>query len=60
MTAPTPAPLTLTLEQAELAGVLQILDGLPTSSNAWPLVQKIKQQVQAQLSPPIEAVKEEA
>lgn len=38
--------ISLTLEQVN--GVIQVLNNLPTSSNAWPLVQNIVQQVNAQ------------
>lgn len=37
--------LTLTLD--EVNAVLQVLGNLPTSSGAWPLVQKIKSQAEA-------------
>lgn len=39
--------LELTIE--EVTGILRTLDNLPTSSGAWPLVQKIKQQVEPQI-----------
>jgi hypothetical protein len=38
--------LTLTVE--EVNGILQTLGQLPTSSGAWPLVVKIKQQAEEQ------------
>ena len=38
--------ISLTLEQVN--GVIQVLNNLPTSSNAWPLVQNIVQQVNDQ------------
>lgn len=38
--------ISLTLEQVN--GVIQVLNNLPTSSNAWPLVQNIVQQVNTQ------------
>lgn len=39
--------LTLTIE--EVNAVLQTLGNLPTSSGAWPLVVKIKEQAEAQI-----------
>ena len=39
--------LTLTVE--EVNGILATLGQLPTSSGAWPLVVKIKEQAEAQL-----------
>ena len=39
--------LTLTVE--EVNGILQTLGQLPTSSGAWPLVVKIKEQAESQL-----------
>ena len=39
--------LTLTVE--EVNGILQTLGNLPTSSGAWPLVVKIKEQAESQL-----------
>jgi hypothetical protein len=39
--------LTLTVE--EVNGILQTLGQLPTSSGAWPLVVKIKQQAEEQM-----------
>ena len=50
--------LNLTLNVEEVNAVLQTLGNLPTSSGAWPLVVKIKQQAEAQL--PKEEAKEEA
>lgn len=41
--------ITLTLAIDEVNGILQTLGNLPTSSGAWPLVVKIKEQAQAQL-----------
>lgn len=41
--------LTLRLTVEEINGILQTLGNLPTSSGAWPLVVKIKEQAQAQL-----------
>lgn len=37
------------LEIEEINAVLQTLGNLPTSSGAWPLVVKIKQQAEAQV-----------
>ena len=42
--------LTLTVE--EVNAVLQVLGNLPTSSGAWPLVQKIKAQAEAAVAEP--------
>jgi hypothetical protein len=39
----------LELEIEEINAVLQTLGNLPTSSGAWPLVVKIKQQAEAQV-----------
>ena len=39
----------LKLSVDEVNAVLQVLGQLPTSSGAWPLVVKIKEQAQAQL-----------
>lgn len=41
--------LALTVE--EVNAVLQTLGNLPTSSGAWPLVVKIKEQAEGQLPP---------
>jgi len=41
--------INLTLNVDEVNAVLQTLGNLPTSSGAWPLVVKIKQQAEAQL-----------
>lgn len=40
--------LNLTIE--EVNAVLQTLGNLPTSSGAWPLVMKIKEQAEAQVN----------
>ena len=45
--------LTLTIEETN--AVLQVLGDLPTKTGAWPLVQKIQTQAQAQLPAPEEA-----
>jgi len=39
----------LSLSIEEVNGILQTLGALPTSSGAWPLVVKIKQQAEEQL-----------
>jgi len=41
--------IVLTLNIEEVNGILQCLGQLPTSSGAWPLVVKIKEQATAQL-----------
>ena len=41
--------INLTLHVEEVNAVLQTLGNLPTSSGAWPLVVKIKQQAEGQL-----------
>jgi hypothetical protein len=41
--------VTLKLSVEEVSGILQTLGALPTSSGAWPLVVKIKQQCAEQL-----------
>lgn len=41
--------LSLTVE--EVNAILQVLGQLPTSSGAWPLVQKVKAQAEAQVKP---------
>lgn len=41
--------LTLNLTIDEVNAILQTLGNLPTSSGAWPLVVKIKEQAEAQL-----------
>jgi hypothetical protein len=42
--------VTLELTADEVQGILQVLNDLPTKTNAWPLVQKIEQQVAEQTS----------
>lgn len=44
--------LTLRLTVEEINGILQTLGNLPTSSGAWPLVVKIKEQADAQIEEP--------
>jgi hypothetical protein len=46
--------LKLELFEGEIKDIINVLGQLPTSSNAWPLTQKIIGQLQAQL-PPAEA-----
>jgi hypothetical protein len=41
--------INITLNVDEVNAVLQTLGNLPTSSGAWPLVVKIKQQAEGQL-----------
>jgi hypothetical protein len=41
--------IVLKLSVEEVNGILQTLGQLPTSSGAWPLVVKIKEQAQSQL-----------
>ena len=43
--------VTLTLKVEEINAILQTLGQLPTSSGAWPLVVKIKQQADDQVKP---------
>lgn len=52
--------LNLTLNVNEVNAVLQALGQLPTASNAYPLLLKIKGQAEAQLPTPEEAPAEEA
>ena len=42
-------PINLVLSIEEVNAVLQTLGNLPTSSGAWPLVVKIKEQAEAQI-----------
>jgi hypothetical protein len=44
--------INLTLNVDEINAVLHTLGNLPTSSGAWPLVVKIKQQAEAQVASP--------
>ena len=41
--------VTLRLSIEEVNGILQTLGQLPTSSGAWPLVVKIKEQAESQI-----------
>ncbi len=50
--------ITLTLTVDEINAVLQTLGNLPTSSGAWPLVVKIKEQAEAQVAPEPEQTSE--
>ena len=47
--------INLTLHVEEVNAVLQTLGNLPTSSGAWPLVVKIKEQAEAQVADPEQA-----
>ena len=44
--------INITLNIEEVNAVLQTLGNLPTSSGAWPLVVKIKQQSEGQIGAP--------
>ena len=44
--------INLSLSVEEVNAVLQTLGNLPTSSGAWPLVVKIKEQAEAQVGVP--------
>lgn len=44
--------INLTLSVEEVNGILQTLGNLPTSSGAFPLMMKIKEQAEAQLPKP--------
>jgi hypothetical protein len=44
--------ITLKLSVEEVNGILQTLGQLPTSSGAWPLVVKIKEQAEAHTKEP--------
>ena len=41
--------INLTLTTEEVNAILQVLGQLPTSSGAWPLVVKVKEQADAQI-----------
>lgn len=45
--------VSLTLLEAEANDIISVLNQLPTGANAWPLVQKIKQQLEAQKEPEV-------
>ena len=42
------------LNAGEAADIIRVLDELPTKANAWPLVQKLKAQFDAQVEKPEE------
>lgn len=46
--------INLTLSVEEVNGILQTLGNLPTSSGAFPLLMKIKEQAEAQLPEPVQ------
>jgi hypothetical protein len=48
------AVINLTLTKDEVNAILQVLGQLPTSSGAWPLVVKIKEQAEPQVVKEIE------
>ena len=48
-TQETRMEITLTLTRDEVQAILQVLGQLPTSSGAWPLVVKIKEQAEPQV-----------
>ena len=48
----------LTLTVDEINAILGTLGNLPTSSGAWPLVVKIKEQAEAQVTPEPEQTSE--
>lgn len=50
--------ITLTLTVDEINAILGTLGNLPTSSGAWPLVVKIKEQAEAQVTPEPEQASE--
>jgi len=45
---------TLTLLPGEVEGIMQMLGQLPTSSGAYPLLLKVKEQVEAKMPKPEE------
>ena len=47
--------LTLTLHPKEVESILAVLGDLPSRSGAWPLMMKLKQQIDAQMQPPEQA-----
>lgn len=49
--------ITLTMTADEARFVLQVLGNLPTSSNAWPLMQKIGGQIDGQSAQAAEPAK---
>ena len=50
--------INLTLNVDEINAVLQTLGNLPTSSGAWPLVVKIKEQAESQMVTELEQIPE--
>jgi hypothetical protein len=50
--------INITLNVEEVNAVLQTLGNLPTSSGAFPLLMKIKQQAEAQVTPEPEKTSE--
>ena len=43
--------ITLNLSVEEVNAILQVLGQLPTSSGAWPLLMKVKEQAEHQIQP---------
>lgn len=43
--------VTLNLIEGEALDIIRVLEQLPTGANAWPLVQKIKHQLEEQKEP---------
>ena len=43
--------LTLSLFEGEVKDIINVLGQMPTQSNAWPLMQKVISQLQAQVPP---------
>lgn len=43
--------LTLNLFEGEVKDIINVLGQMPTQSNAWPLMQKVISQLQAQVPP---------
>jgi hypothetical protein len=46
--------ITLTLLEGEVRDIMNVLNNLPTGSNAWPLVKKIEAQLPKPEEPPKE------
>ena len=44
--------VSLTLLDGEVVDIIRVLEQLPTGSGAWPLVQKIKGQLEPQVEAP--------
>jgi hypothetical protein len=51
--------INLVVELEEANDILNVLGQLPTASNAWPLMQRLRGQIEAQVSQPEEAPKED-